>query len=142
MPRPAACPLFACGPDDRAPGPVRHVTLQLDRFGIDALERYAPGQEDVLLRAATLYYMADRDAERPGWRAPRFLRATEPPATGGRFSVDDLTWAALDREAMLQGIETERLAGHALLYYLADLDSGRLAQRLDFLAGDDVQHQR
>lgn len=113
------------------------MTLQLDSFGLDAIERHRAGQEDAVLSTAALYYLSDRDSERPGWRAPRFLRGRELPASDG-FAVDDVTWAALEREATLQGIAPEQLAGHALLYYLADVDSGRLAQRLGFLAEDQL----
>jgi hypothetical protein len=42
-----------------------------------------------------------------------------------RVGVDDETWAALEEEGRRQGLDTELLAEHALLYFLADLDSGR-----------------
>jgi hypothetical protein len=111
----------------------KSMTLRLDRFGRQVLAEFAEERHDSaanVVRTASLYYLADRDSGRPAWRVPGFLEA--PPAGGDRIEVDidDETWAALSDEARGQGVEPARLAEHALLYYLADLDSGRLADRL------------
>ena len=42
-----------------------------------------------------------------------------------------MTWGALSEEADRQGVATDVLAIHALLYYLADIDSGRVAALLE-----------
>jgi hypothetical protein len=44
--------------------------------------------------------------------------------------LDDETWRALAVEADRQGVLPEVLCVHALLYFVADVDSGRLAERL------------
>ena len=44
--------------------------------------------------------------------------------------LDEDTLEALEEEAQRHGMATHRLAEHALLYFLADLDSGRAAARL------------
>ena len=61
---------------------------------------------------------------------PRF---TPDSDLSGRFQVelDDATWGALSEEADRQGVSTELLAMHALLYFLADIDSGRVAELLE-----------
>jgi hypothetical protein len=46
-------------------------------------------------------------------------------------AFDDETWDLLEAEAQEQGVTPEVLAVHALLYLLADLDSGRIGDRLD-----------
>lgn len=46
------------------------------------------------------------------------------------LSLDQFTWEALVEEAQRLGVSSEELASYALLYYLADLDSGRIARRL------------
>ena len=66
---------------------------------------------------------------RPTWRVPRFAR-TSSDLDGLEVDLDDDTFAALRQEASGQGVEPSRLAEHALLYYLADLDGGRLAERV------------
>ena len=121
---------------------TRDVTLHLDEFGQRALKRFArgrPGSAAAAVRTAALYYLADREAGRPGWRVPAFVTSSaQGPAL--RVSVDDQTWRALAQEASRQGVETETLAVHAVLYFLADVDSGRLAGLLE-QALDDGDEQ-
>jgi hypothetical protein len=112
---------------------TRNVTLHLDEFGqqsLDRLSQEGDGSPTRAFRSAALYYLADRDAGRPAWRAPRF-RSGRPSSQGLRVVFDDETWAGLEEEASRQNVETSDLAVHALLYFLADLESGRLAEMLD-----------
>lgn len=44
--------------------------------------------------------------------------------------LDEFAWEAITREAERLGVATEDLARFSMLYYLADLDSGRVARRL------------
>ena len=111
---------------------TKSMTLQLDNFGRQALSQFAEEHRDsvsTVVRTASLYYLADRDSGRPAWRVPRFARAS-PDLNGLEIDVDDDTFGVLRQEASGQGVEPSRLAEHALLYYLADLDGGRLAERV------------
>ena len=45
--------------------------------------------------------------------------------------LDDETWSGLRQEADEQGVAPDVLALHALLYFVADVDSGRVGRRLD-----------
>ena len=106
----------------------KDVTLPLDRFGLRALERFATCRSrsaDAAVRTASLYYLADRESGRTAWRVPRF-EGRDRRVPGLNVSLDDATWAALAEEAERQGVTPETLAVHAVLYFLADLDSGRL----------------
>jgi hypothetical protein len=67
---------------------------------------------------------------RSAWRVPRFLEASPPGADRLEVDLDDETWTALAKEARGQGVEPSRLAEHALLYFFADVDGGRLTERL------------
>ena len=111
---------------------TKSMTLRLDPFGQQALSQFADEHRDsasAVVRTASLYYLADRDSGRPAWRVPRFGR--NPTASPGfDIDLDDETFAALRQEAAGQGVDPSRLAEHALLYYLADLDGGRLAERI------------
>jgi hypothetical protein len=111
---------------------TKSMTLRLDRFGQRALSEFVQEHRDsasAVVRTASLYYLADRDSGRPAWRVPRFRR--DPPDVDGvDVDLDDKTFAALRQEARGQGVEPARVAEHALLYYLADLDGGRLAERI------------
>lgn len=42
---------------------------------------------------------------------------------------DDFAWAALNTEARREKLPVEEFAKFAILYYLADKDSGRIARR-------------
>jgi len=112
---------------------TKDVTLQVDEFGERALERFTRRGDDSIAKAvrmASIYYLNDRDTRRPAWKVPRFASAST--ANGHlRVELDDMTWRALSAEADRQGVSTELLAMHALLYFLADVDSGRVATLLE-----------
>jgi len=111
----------------------KSMTLRLDAFGRQALAEFAEERHDsasVVVRTASLYYLADRESGRSAWRVPSFLESGPPGADGLEVDLDDETWTALAEEARGQGVEPSRLAEHALLYFFADLDSGRVADRL------------
>lgn len=77
-----------------------------------------------------MYYLADRETDRLAWRAPRFMDRSD--ASGSlTVELDDATWRAVSEEALRQGVATEALATHAVIYFLADLDSGRVAGLLE-----------
>ena len=116
---------------------TKSMKLRLDSFGRQALSEFAEERRDsasAVVRTASLYYLADRDSGRPALRVPRFVR--DPPgADSFEVDLDDDTFAALRQEARGQGVEPSRLAEHALLYFLADLDDGRLAERVGGAVG-------
>jgi hypothetical protein len=109
------------------------VRLELDDFGNEALDAQVRGgtTRDAVIRTAARYYLADRGSGRLAWRPPRFVREGERPRTPVTdVTLDDETMGALEEAAAHHGVATHRLAEHALLYYLADLESGRAATRL------------
>jgi predicted DNA-binding ribbon-helix-helix protein len=112
---------------------TKGVTLTLSDFSRSALERVAlrgNGSTSSAVRMASLYYLSDRDSQRPVWRVPRFATGGEP-GHSLTIELDDATWRALSDEAEEQGVTTEVLAVHAVFYFLADLDSGRLVGLLE-----------
>jgi hypothetical protein len=118
---------------------TRNVTLHLDEFGqqsLDRLTKEGEGSPTAAFRTAALYYLADRESGRPAWRAPRF-RSRTPSGSGLRVVFDDETWEALGEEAARQNVQTEELAVHALLYFLADFDSGRIGDILQKALDED-----
>jgi hypothetical protein len=117
------------------------VTVRLDRFGQEALEDYVRGSgeshEDAL-DVAVRYYLADSDSGRVAWRVPRHhgeMDSGEPL----ELKIDAKLLGALRREARRQEVSTDLLALHALMYYLADLDSGRAAARLGDAINRDAE---
>jgi hypothetical protein len=104
-----------------------------DGFGAEAFEAQvrAGSSRDAVVRTAARYYLADRGSGRVAWRPPRFLRAEDGRAsTVTDVELDEDTMEALEKEARRQGLALDRLAEHALLYYLADLSTGRAAARV------------
>jgi hypothetical protein len=62
----------------------------------------------------------------------RSKRISDGQATRTRelkLTLDDFTWEAVSEEAGRLGVTSEELARFSLLYYLADVDSGRIARR-------------
>lgn len=86
------------------------------------------------LERAALYYLLERKSDRLAVRVPPLSR--ELPE-GGRDCVLPVTielraqeWNDLDRAAASESLSVERLLEHAVLLFLADLESGHVAARL------------
>ena len=117
---------------------TKDVTLHLDEFGQRAFASLTVTRRssaDAAMRTACLYYLADRESGRPSWRAPNFVPDPSPSSTV-HVRLDNATWTALAAEARDQGVSVEKLALHALMYFLADLDSGRVAGLLEDALGE------
>lgn len=57
--------------------------------------------------------------------------SASPTAHTGRsvtLHLGDFTWEAIDHEAARAGSSIEEIVAFSVLYYLADLDSGRIAR--------------
>jgi hypothetical protein len=111
---------------------MKRVIVRLDSFGQEALEAHMRGTGESradALDVALRYYLGDSDSGRIAWKVPRELgeRETTEPL---ELELDDDLHEQLRREARRQRVSPDQLAMHALLYYLADLDSGRAAARL------------
>jgi hypothetical protein len=111
---------------------MKRVIVRLDSFGREALEAHMrrTGESPAdALDVAVRYYLGDSGSGRLAWQAPRQLgdRETSDPR---KLALDDDLHEELRREARRQRVSPDQLAMHALLYYLADLDSGRAAARL------------
>ena len=112
----------------------RPLTLALDEFGAAAIEEQAahyslsPAE---LARRAARYYLADLGSARMALRVPHL-------ETGGaakrsmplEIDLDAGSWHGLEAEAKRQHVPLDALVVHAILYFLADLDSGRVGQRI------------
>jgi hypothetical protein len=110
-----------------------------DAFGREAIRAHAGGRIGATFREAVHCYLSDRDSNRPGWRCPTQGIGESDAGTLAELrpaAIDGELEAALASEADEQGVSTEQLLSHALLYYLADLYSGRLASRL----GDELDY--
>jgi hypothetical protein len=112
----------------------RPLTLHLSKFSFEALagdEGQGSEQENAarLVRAFRLY-LEDRDSNQPGWAYPRFLRGEETAGLELELVVEEDLLCALEEEAGRQGVSVSQMAGHAAFYYAAELNAGRLTQRI------------
>jgi hypothetical protein len=113
----------------------RTLTFDLDEFGMEAFADFARRQGGSLSRVATLaarYYLADADRGEPAWRVPSAarLRPEARQQPGVRVEIDAATWGALREEARRQRVDVGVLSAYAILYFMSDVHSGRVAQRV------------
>ena len=118
----------------------RALTLRLAPFEYQALERYGSSQGVPAVRVihtAIVYYLRERSSDRPASHMPP-LRREEPDGVAEvEVGVEEKVWRALAEEAVAQGVDPEELARHALLFFLADVDSGRAAAKLESVLRPD-----
>ena len=115
------------------------ISLGFDEFGWSALQdqAHADGLElDQLIDLACSYYESQLGSDRTAMRVPRFERSA-----GGRedrvlqLEMGAETRGRLEQEALRQGVGLERLLEHAAMFYLADLDAGRVTEKIVRLTG-------
>lgn len=120
----------------------RPLTLMLSPSAFEALGDGGGVDPDLSsrLELALRVYLGDREAGRPAWPYPAFMRGGEPGADLElELSVDDRLWQLLEAEALRQQIPARRLAEHAVLYFAAELAAGRLTERIvDDLERDEA----
>jgi hypothetical protein len=65
------------------------------------------------------------------------MSSSHPAETGEAISERSLTlrlegfaWKTIEEEAALAGLTTEELVAFSVLYYLADVDSGRISRQI------------
>jgi hypothetical protein len=120
---------------------MKTVTVRLDRFGQDALMHYmagAGGSRTLALRSALRYFLDEPDEGRIARRVPHTARQVDTDE-GLEIDVDDELYAELEHEARRQEVTPDLLATHAVMYFMAELDSGRAAARLGDAMNRDAE---
>ncbi len=119
----------------------RTVTVAVGDFGLESVGATSPPDSAKLARSllqAIGYYLADRQSGQGGWPYPGFRRGdSSNSAVELEVEVEDEVWKAFSEEADRQGVSTDHLAQHAVFYFAADRDSGRLAGRIAEDLGTD-----
>jgi hypothetical protein len=111
---------------------MKSVNVRLDRFGTEALEEHLRGTGESpsgALDLAVRYYLGDAGSGRMAWKVPPHAGVPDPSDVV-EVELGDELHEELRRESRRQRVSVDVLAVHALMYYLADLDSGRAAARL------------
>ncbi len=116
------------------PAMKRSVTVSVGGFARRALAAGAGDDAEHLESRAVRAirtYLSDKEVGRAGWKIPALAGSAEPTERVElSFSLDDDLWAAVENEAVIQGVSTDRLVGQAILYWAAEIDAGRIAQRI------------
>lgn len=123
------------------PAMKRSVTVSVGSLARQALAGESAEQVSSRAERAIRAYLSDKETGRAGWTVPVFARSTEPAERAElKLSLDEDLWAALEIEAANQSVSVDRMVGHAILYWAAEVDAGLITQRivegLDDLEGE------
>jgi hypothetical protein len=106
------------------------VTVRLGAFASKVLAAGAMHGEtsSTALERALRCYLGDKESAAPGWLYPDFLRDRDAvEEVELRLHVERDVWKALEEEARTQGVSLQRLLEHAVIYFAAQVDAGRIA---------------
>jgi len=110
------------------------VTVDLGEFAVESLAgegRLGRVHVQARMARAIRCYLGDRSAGRPGWRYPMFLQGQSPDVhVKVDLDVDEELWGEFEAEAEAQEVTVEQLAEHAALYLAAEVNAGRVTERI------------
>ncbi len=110
----------------------RSVVVGMSRLAFDAVAGGdGPAGAPATLQNAVRCYLGDRGANRPAWPYPAFLRGSEVQEDVQlELSIKDDLWLSFEAEAARQDVSPQRLLEHAAFYFAAEMDAGRITQRI------------
>jgi hypothetical protein len=77
------------------------------------------------------FYLKEKGTGGPGWSYPNLLRQGSPEEEIDiDIEIEDALWREMRAEASRQRVTITQLLEHAALYYAAELDAGRLTERI------------
>jgi len=113
---------------------MRSVTVHLSGFACEAVAgEGSPGTKHVRDRVvrAIRCYLNEKHPEEVGWSYPHFLPEGAPAEEVAlRLKVDDDLWRSLEEEAERQHVSVEQMVEHAAFYFAAEMNAGRVTQRI------------
>jgi hypothetical protein len=76
-------------------------------------------------------YLNGKTSRGPGWSYPAFLRGRSPhQEVELQLSVEDSLWRSLEEEAEHQDVSSQQMLEHAVIYFAAEVDAGRMTERI------------
>jgi hypothetical protein len=88
-----------------------------------------PNSDDVL--KVIRFYLKEKGSGGTGWSYPDLLRQGHPEEeVEVELEIEDALWREMRAEASRQRVSVTQLLEHAALYYAAELDAGRLTERI------------
>ena len=77
------------------------------------------------------FYLKEKGSGGTGWSYPDLLREGRPEEEiEVELEIEDALWREMRAEAARQRVSVTQLLEHAALYYAAELDAGRLTERI------------
>jgi hypothetical protein len=125
----------------REDGKKLQARVVLSRLAFEGLGNGPDVPASVAMVGALRCYLGDRGAARPAWPFPDFLRGSETERDVSLdLELDAELWREFEGEAERQGVAVEQLAEHAAFYFAAELDAGRVTQRIldDLESGESL----
>lgn len=124
----------------------RSVRVRLSQLAFEALAGEGPSgspRAPVRAQSALRVYLGDRDAGQAAWPFPKFLQGSETQEDVDlELNVDPDLWLQFEAEAKKQGVSVQQLLEHAAFYFAAELNAGRITQRiLDDLDATDAAEE-
>ena len=88
-----------------------------------------PSSDDVL--KVIRFYLKEKGTGGAAWSYPDLLRRGSPEEEiEVELEIEDAIWREMRAEASRQNVTITQLLEHAALYYAAELDAGRLTERI------------
>lgn len=112
----------------------RSVAVRMSQLAFEALtEEGRTGSPRAPVRASSAIrvYLGDKSADEAAWPYPGFLRGSETREDVElELDVDPDLWIQFEAEAEKQGVSIQQLLEHAAFYFAAELEAGRITQRI------------
>jgi len=120
----------------------RSVTVRLSQLAFEALggeQHQGSARAPVRTQSAIRLYLSDKGAGRPAWPYPGFLQQSQTQEDVGlELDIDPDIWLQFEAEAGKQDVSAQQLLEHAAFYFAAELNAGRITQRiLDDLGSEE-----
>jgi hypothetical protein len=116
------------------PAVKQFVAVRLGAFAskVLAAEAMNGGQaSSTSVERAIRCYLGDKESGGPGWPYPAFLRDRAPlEEVELRLHVDGDLWKQLEAEAESQGVTVQQMLEHAVIYFAAEVNAGRVTERI------------
>jgi hypothetical protein len=112
----------------------RPLTVKLSQLAFEALAAEGPSgspRAPVRTESAVRIYLKDKGTDRPAWPYPGFLRGSDTQEDVElELLIDTDLWLQFEAEAGRQGVSPQQLLEHAAFYFAAELNAGRVTQRI------------
>jgi hypothetical protein len=111
--------------------PRHPISVGLSRLAFESVAGDDSGAAPGRLLSAVRCYLGDRGANQAAWPYPAFLRGSEPQVDVElKLEIKDDLWHSFEAEAGRQDVSSQQLLEHAAFYFAAELDAGRITQRI------------